>query len=202
MHRLPRPSLLALAVELLSLFFPTSQALSSPTCNNIYGNPFWPDCTAALDKLPRDTTVRFFVEQQMRTAPPAANWIELVDGRGPYSQPIAQLPKWWSRGESNILHNLVLSFDLADRCTDGKAGTCNVFIMGYVNFDSSQVHIISSAVSSWYSLLDAGYRIVSGCLCTGQGGGWITQDGVQGFTIFQDTFGSSWLTGRFTYQIC
>ena len=108
MHWLPRPSLLALAIELLSLFLPTSQALSSPTCNNIYGNPFWADCTAALDRMPHDSTGRFFVEQQMRTAPPAADWIAFVDGQGRYPQSVAQLPKWWSRGEFNILHNLVL----------------------------------------------------------------------------------------------
>ena len=98
MHWLRPSYVFAFVIELMSLFFPTSQAASMPTCSKIYGNPARGDCTAALDLLPRDTTIRYFVEQQMRTAKPVADWILFVDPRRT-KRPIAQLPKLWSSGE-------------------------------------------------------------------------------------------------------
>lgn len=175
MHWVRKFLLHARVIKLLCLFMPASQALSTPTCNTVYGNPARIDCAVALAKLPRDTTARYFVEQQMRTALPAANWIPFTDSRGQYLQPVSQLPKWWSRGKSIFIHSQISSSTPADGFTDREVGTCNVLIMGY--FDSRHVQMASSAVSSWYSLLVAGYRIVSGCLRTGQGGGWIVQDG-------------------------
>lgn len=104
MRWLRRSHLFAFFLELWSLFFPTSQAFSTPTCNDIYGSPTQADCTAALASLPRDTAVHYFVEQQIRTAPPVANWIPFVDHGERDPQLIVQLPKWWSRGESDFFH--------------------------------------------------------------------------------------------------
>lgn len=98
MRWLRRSYLFAFFLELWSLFFPTSQAFSTPTCNDINGSPTQADCTVALASLPRDTAVHYFVEQQMRTAPPVANWIPFVDHGERDPQLIVQLPKWWSRG--------------------------------------------------------------------------------------------------------
>ena len=73
MHWLRKSTLLALMMEMLSLFMPASQVVSVPTCTSMYGNPARADCAAALNRLPRDSTFHYFVEQQMRTAPPAAS---------------------------------------------------------------------------------------------------------------------------------
>lgn len=100
MHLLRKLTLLGLMMELLSLFMPASQAVSVPTCNSMYGNPARADCAAALNRLPRDSTLCYFVEQQMRIVPPAANWRPFTNSRGQYWQPVSQLPKWWSYGES------------------------------------------------------------------------------------------------------
>lgn len=103
MHPLRRLLSLLLVLELLLLVLPASNAATKPTCSNIYGSPAPADCAAALAKLPRDTTIRYFVEQQMRTAPPAADWIPFVDTRGALAQPVSQLPIWWSHGRSHLL---------------------------------------------------------------------------------------------------
>ena len=73
-----------------------------PYCNSdIYGKPVSTECFNALSRFPMgDTAVRFFVEQQMRTAPPAATWDSFKDLRPPgHSQTIVQLPKWVSSGQ-------------------------------------------------------------------------------------------------------
>lgn len=66
-----------------------------------YGRPAPADCVRLISRLPNDKIIRFFVEQDLRTAPPQANWIGFADPRqSGYKQKIMQLPKWWSEGES------------------------------------------------------------------------------------------------------
>ena len=74
----------------------------TPYCNgDIYGKPVSIQCISILARFPvHDTAVRYFVEQQMRTAPPAANWDAFTDPRPPnQKQAIVQLPKWISQGQ-------------------------------------------------------------------------------------------------------
>lgn len=68
---------------------------------DVYGKPISIECFSVLARFPiHDTAVRFFVEQQMRTAPPAATWDSFKDSRPPYHrQTIVQLPKWVSYGQ-------------------------------------------------------------------------------------------------------
>jgi len=72
-----------------------------PKCDSgLYGSPTYADCHDAFSSIPQDTAVRFFVEQQLRTAPPQADWTYFPDPRPlEYQQTLAQTPKWWSRGE-------------------------------------------------------------------------------------------------------
>lgn len=72
-----------------------------PKCNGgLYGSPTYADCHHALSSIPQDTAIHFFVEQQLRTAPPQADWEYFPDLRPlRYQLPHAQTPKWWSRGE-------------------------------------------------------------------------------------------------------
>lgn len=72
-------------------------------CNgNVYGSPISPQCVSTLARFPiHDTTVHYFVEQQMRTAPPKAVWDKVIDPRPPNEkQSIVQLPKRVSYGMS------------------------------------------------------------------------------------------------------
>lgn len=105
---------LPLGIELLLLSLPATDAGSWPTCSHIYGHPAPADCASALAKIPRDATSRFFVEQQMRTELPVANWIPFVDTRRSRPQPVSQLPKWWSRGRVRSPPLL----DLATGCSE------------------------------------------------------------------------------------
>lgn len=46
--------------------------------------------------LPRDTAVRYFVEQQLRRQP-GGNWLGFADPRLPaQQQTVVEVPKWWS----------------------------------------------------------------------------------------------------------
>ena len=74
-------------------------------CNrNVYGNPISTDCIGSLAQFPiSDTAIRWFVEQQLRTAPPQAVWNSFQDGRGPAErQTIVQLPRRVSWGQSDV----------------------------------------------------------------------------------------------------
>ena len=72
------------------------------SCNGrLYGNPISAECISTLASFPiHDTAVHYFVEQQLRTAPPAAVWDGFKDPRPPSeAQTIVQLPKWTSYGQ-------------------------------------------------------------------------------------------------------
>lgn len=72
-----------------------------PVCdNNRYGAPHSTDCVLAMSKMvPQDKTVRFFVEEQMRTSPQYPVWMGFTDTSPEFAQQkIIQLPKWMSYG--------------------------------------------------------------------------------------------------------
>lgn len=74
-------------------------------CNGgAYGRPVSVHCINALTKFPiHDTTIHYFVEQQLRTAPPEAVWNECKDPRpASEAQSIIQLPKWISYGQKDL----------------------------------------------------------------------------------------------------
>ena len=69
----------------------------------VFGVPNYRDCTRTLSAIPTDNVVQFFVEQQLRTALPGANWAPFVDPRPVGQQePIVQVPKWWSYGKASL----------------------------------------------------------------------------------------------------
>lgn len=76
----------------------------SPACNSVvYGRPIPTDCQKLLSRLPQDKEVHVFVDQQMRTAPPQADWTYIGDPRPrEYQQTLVQLPKWWSHGSCQL----------------------------------------------------------------------------------------------------
>ena len=66
-----------------------------------YGQPRRSDCGGALSKIPESRTINFFVEQQLRTAPPRADWARFEDPRAPrHRYPVKQLPILWSQGRA------------------------------------------------------------------------------------------------------
>lgn len=66
----------------------------------IFGVPKYSDCAGALSAVPTDNVIQFFVEQQLRTEPPEANWPQFFDPRPiGLQKAIVQVPKWWSRGK-------------------------------------------------------------------------------------------------------
>lgn len=89
-------------VLMLNQSFPLNAApspLNSPYCNSIYGYPLYSDCTKVLSRLPQDEGTRFFVEQQLRSVPPRADWPPFEDPRPrEHQQTVVQIPKWWSHG--------------------------------------------------------------------------------------------------------
>lgn len=95
--------------RLLCLALLWAQALHaadySVFCNgDVYGNPVSTQCIGALARLPiHDTAVHYFVEQQLRTAPPQAVWNEFNDPRPPSEkQTVVQLPRRISYGQPDL----------------------------------------------------------------------------------------------------
>ena len=98
-----------LAAQLLCialLLAPTLHAADYGTfCNrNVYGDPVSTDCIGSLAQFPiSDNTIRWFVEQQLRTAPPQSVWSSFQDARGPAErQTLVQLPRRISWGQSDV----------------------------------------------------------------------------------------------------
>ena len=67
-----------------------------------YGIPSQPHCLQALAKFPIDRYTQYFVEQQMRSAPPDMDYKGFRDPRAPaLRMPLVQLPKFMSYGTSS-----------------------------------------------------------------------------------------------------
>ena len=68
----------------------------------VFGIPEYRDCMDALSSVPRDNVIQFFVEQQLRTGLPVANWAPFTDPRPTESRKeIMQVPKLWNQGRSS-----------------------------------------------------------------------------------------------------
>ena len=68
------------------------------------------DCSAALLNLPENTEDQFFVEQQLRTALPTADWRPFVDSRPPaFHQVVVQTPKLWSHSQCGLQYEFSIS---------------------------------------------------------------------------------------------
>ena len=88
------------------LLVPTLHAADYGTfCNrDVYGSPISVDCVGSLANFPiNDYANRWFVEQQLRTAPPQAVWNSFQDPRAPGErQTIVQLPRRVSSGQLDL----------------------------------------------------------------------------------------------------
>ena len=70
----------------------------------IYGVPALADCNQAINSLPTtDQSLRYFIEQQLATAPPLSDWHAWRDSRPIEEQrkPI-QVPKFWAFGKAHL----------------------------------------------------------------------------------------------------
>jgi len=101
LHKIPPYSTTCWTFSFCLVFVHVLSINAYPKCDSgLYGSPTYADCHDAFSSIPQDTAVRFFVEQQLRTAPPQADWTYFPDPRPlEYQQTLAQTPKWWSRGE-------------------------------------------------------------------------------------------------------
>lgn len=84
----------------LALTFLISVNAASVFCSqNVYGSPTYSECSTLFNSLPNDADKRLFVEQQLRSALPAAGWVATADSRPQGSkEDIVQIPKWWNAG--------------------------------------------------------------------------------------------------------
>ena len=81
----------------LSVVLHVSQVTALGVCSrDIFGTPQVLNCEAALNALPRETILQYFVEQQLRRQP-GSNWVAFADPRLPgQKQRVVEVPKWWS----------------------------------------------------------------------------------------------------------
>ena len=80
---------------------PTVEALVFCS-REIFGVPDYRDCMGALSAVPRHNDIQFFVEQQLRTQLPQANWPPFVDPRPSGSRrEVVQVPKIWTYSRSS-----------------------------------------------------------------------------------------------------
>lgn len=73
----------------------------------MYNSPVMRDCSYALTALPEaDEHYRYYIEQQLQSAPPDSDWHGWNDDR-PIQQraKIVQVPKVWSFGKQARLRN-------------------------------------------------------------------------------------------------
>ena len=105
---LPASSLSAkwLLIQIPVLFSWAVECHSSYFCSKAaYNSPIIPDCAHALAALPQaDEYYRFYVEPQVETAPPKADWQGWIDERPlQYQRKVIQVPKFWNYGKHACL---------------------------------------------------------------------------------------------------
>ena len=99
-------SLRWLLVQNLVLLSWVVESRSSYICSKaVYNSPVIQDCTHALAALPQaDEYYRYYVEPQLETAPPEADWRGWVDERPfRFQRKVIQVPKFWSYGKHACL---------------------------------------------------------------------------------------------------
>ena len=71
----------------------------------MYDSPVMQDCSHALAALPRaDASYRYYIEQQLETAPPEFDWQDWKDERPIYlRRKVVQVPRFWSYGTQACL---------------------------------------------------------------------------------------------------
>ena len=91
-------SLLCLIFLLLTPLAVIAEVICSQAA---YGTPFLGDCLQALVGTGfSDQTPRYFVEPQLFTSPPDADWAAFHDPRSPvFRTQSVQLPKFWTYGK-------------------------------------------------------------------------------------------------------
>lgn len=107
-----------------------------------------PDCARALAALPHaDGYYRYYVEPQVETAPPEADWQGWTDERPEQLQrKVVQVPKFWSYG------------------------SCNLALMTYVDGRAER----GTSLSRWGDIFYAGYTLTQACLNLHSQGGAAT----------------------------
>lgn len=117
----------------------------------MYNSPVMRDCSFALIALPEaDEHYRYYIEQQLETAPPDSDWHGWNDDR-PIRQraKVVQVPKVWSYG------------------------SCNLALLSYVEGDMKT----AISLSRWADVYLAGYTLVQACLNLHSQGGAATVPG-------------------------
>lgn len=108
----------------------------------------------ALSAVPTDDVVQFFVEQQLRTGLPEANWARFADPRTSGSQKeVLQVPKLWSHGH------------------------CNIALLSYVHGEEG----VQLSAASWSKIFAAGLQTLMTCLASNHQGGAAVVNGILGF---------------------
>ncbi|KAM0794004.1 hypothetical protein BDR22DRAFT_895590 [Usnea florida] len=94
--------------------------------------------------MPSTVADQWFLEQQVQTALPAADWRSWVDPRPPaIRQPFVQLPKWWSHR------------------------TCNIALATY----GSAHLVVPPAFLKWSTIRETGYQLALHCVSDNSRGG-------------------------------
>ncbi|KAL9010335.1 MAG: hypothetical protein Q9173_004719 [Seirophora scorigena] len=181
---LPSPlSLATLAIILSSLLTVTTAA--SPFCNGAtYGSPHMYSCLQALGQLPTAPDPRYFVEMQVRSAPPTYVWPAFQDPRGPqFQNTVVQLPRLVSRVSSSRLG----SGDNSLQKTTAEA------IYSYPGTQTPT----STPLIAWPAVHEAGTSIAAACLSINQGGtavvNGIENNPALGMFVWQDGADFQWL---------
>ncbi|KAI4091942.1 MAG: hypothetical protein LQ344_003760 [Seirophora lacunosa] len=163
------PSLTTLATILSSLLTVTTTA--SPFCNGaIYGSPYMYSCLQALGQFPTASDPRYFVEMQVRSAPPTYVWSAFQDPRGiEFQNTVVQLPRMVSRGD------------------------CNIAIYSYPGTQTPT----STPLIAWPAVHEAGTSIATACLSISLGGTAVVNDvenkPALGMFVWQDGADFQWL---------
>ena len=167
-----------LSLLALLLSFAIFSAQASPIyCNeNNYGRPTVSKCFSTIISIVTDSSVRFFVEQPLRTSP-QTDWLPFIDSR-PASErvPIAQLPKWWSEGQLVFLlllmrclpifcyrNEVMDELELIGDCVD----SCNAALVSYGPLQQQS----GVTLTSWSNVYGMATQLAKNCLIDNQRGG-------------------------------
>lgn len=120
----------------------------------MYDSPVMQDCSQALAALPQaDRFYRYYIEQQLETAPPESDWQGWTDERpSSFRMKLVQIPKFWSYG------------------------SCNLALLSYVEGNSKT----ALSLSRWADIYLVGYSLVQACLNLHSQGGAGTVIGTYG----------------------
>ncbi|KAL8961152.1 MAG: hypothetical protein Q9193_002254 [Seirophora villosa] len=185
------PSLTTLATILSSLLTVTTTA--SPFCNGaVYGSPYMYSCLQALGQFPTASDPRYFVEMQVRSAPPTYVWPAFRDPRGiEFQNTVVQLPRMVSRGSFGFpqIHLPLLFRQLLPPALEVTAEA----IYSYPGTQTPT----STPLIAWPAVHEAGTSIATACLSMNQGGTAVV-NGIEnkpalGMFVWQDGADFQWL---------